>query len=173
MRTVVVILLVAALGGSASAARHVDPSEPTTDASRASTLTSPPGPVAAPLRVVRDFAPPQNRYGRGHRGVDLAAGPGTAVRVSAPGVVLWAGPLAGRGVVSVRHGALRSTYEPVSARVSAGDEVAAGTVIGVLQAGHPGCPAEACLHWGLRTDDRYFDPFLLLGATVRLLPRGR
>jgi murein DD-endopeptidase MepM/ murein hydrolase activator NlpD len=43
---------------------------------------------------------------------------------------------------------------------------------GRLVAGHPGCPAVACLHWGLRRGDAYLDPLTLLGlGRVRLLPR--
>jgi murein DD-endopeptidase MepM/ murein hydrolase activator NlpD len=105
--------------------------------------------------------------------VDLAAEPGAAVRAAGDGVILFAGVIAGRPVLSVSHtGGLRTTYEPVGARVKSGDRVAAGDPIGVLLAGHPGCPASACLHWGLRQGERYLDPLTLLGwAPVRLLPR--
>jgi hypothetical protein len=40
----------------------------------------------------------------------------------------------------------------------------------MVDAGHPGCPAAACLHWGLRRGEVYLDPMLLLGFRVRLLP---
>jgi hypothetical protein len=47
-----------------------------------------------------------------------------------------------------------------------------GQVIGTLQAGHAGCPAPACLHWGLKRGETYLDPMLLLHhGPVRLLPR--
>ncbi len=84
----------------------------------------------------------------------------------------YAGTLAGRGVVSIAHtGGLRTTYEPVTTSLHAGDRVSAGAQLGVLDAGHPGCPAEACLHWGLRLGDYYLDPLALLGlGRVRLLP---
>jgi len=65
---------------------------------------------------------------------------------------------------------LRTTYEPVSARVQRGDRVAAGDVVGVLEADGSHCPA-GCLHWGLRRGDTYLDPFLLLRlGPSRLLP---
>jgi murein DD-endopeptidase MepM/ murein hydrolase activator NlpD len=122
--------------------------------------------------VVRRFDPPPRPWLPGHRGVDLAASPGAVVRSAGAGVVHFAGTVAGRGVVSVRHAnGLRTTYEPVDPLVRAGDQVAAGAAIGTLAAGHLGCPAAACLHWGLRRGDEYLDPLSLLGrARVRLLP---
>jgi murein DD-endopeptidase MepM/ murein hydrolase activator NlpD len=129
-------------------------------------------PLAGEPRVTRRFAPPAQRWLPGHRGVDLAGTPGEPVRAAGPGVVSFAGRVAGTGVVSVQHpGGLRTTYQPVSPRVSAGDVVAAGDPIGELAAGHPGCPVEACLHWGLRSGETYLDPLVLLGlGRVRLLP---
>lgn len=122
--------------------------------------------------VVRRFDPPPQPWLRGHRGVDLAASPGATVRAAGPGTVAFAGTVTGRGVVSVQHpNGLRTTYEPVQPSVAAGAAVAAGTPIGVLVAGHAGCPAAPCLHWGLRRGEVYLDPLALLGfVRVRLLP---
>ena len=124
--------------------------------------------------VVRPFDPPPRPWLAGHRGVDLAAVPGVPVRAAGAGVVAFAGTVAGRGVVSVDHAdGLRTTYEPVTPAVRAGDPVPAGGLLGVLDAGHAGCPAAACLHWGLRRGETYLDPLALLGrARVRLLPTG-
>lgn len=133
-------------------------------------------PVAPPPLVLTPFAPPANRFGAGHRGVDLAAAEGSPVVAAGAGVVVFAGQLAGRGVVSIEHpGGLRTTYEPVTASVPAGASVATGAVIGVLDAGHPGCAPASCLHWGARLPDRvYLDPLSLLGPwRVRLLPWDR
>jgi murein DD-endopeptidase MepM/ murein hydrolase activator NlpD len=142
----------------------------------------PVSPAAGPVRyrwpldgqpvVVRPFDPPPQPWLPGHRGVDLAAAPGSVVRAAGAGVVVFAGQVVGRGVVSVEHpGGLRTTYEPVSPLVRAGQEVRAGDPIGVLVAGHVGCPTPACLHWGLRRGEAYLDPLSLLGAgRVRLLP---
>jgi murein DD-endopeptidase MepM/ murein hydrolase activator NlpD len=107
--------------------------------------------------------------------VDLAAAPGATVRAAGAGTIVFAGQVAGRGVVSVAHpGGLRTTYEPVAVAVAdlrPGDTVAAGGEIGVLAPGHPGCPEAACLHWGLRRGADYLDPLTLLGlGRVRLLP---
>jgi murein DD-endopeptidase MepM/ murein hydrolase activator NlpD len=129
-------------------------------------------PLSGPAVVTRPFAPPPRPWLPGHRGVDLAAPPGTAVRAAAAGVVIYAGVLAGRPVVSIAHaGGLRTTYEPVRPAVAVGQRVAAGEVIGALEAGHPGCPASACLHWGARLGETYVDPLALLGPVrVRLKP---
>jgi len=130
-------------------------------------------PVPPPPIVLTAFAPPANRYGPGHRGVDLAVTAGSEIRSAGTGIVVYAADLAGRGVVSIEHaGGLRTTYEPVTSSVTAGAAVRAGQVIGVLQAGHPGCAPADCLHWGARLPDRvYLDPMsLLTGWEVRLLP---
>jgi len=138
-------------------------------------------PLAGPLQITRRFAPPASAYGAGHRGVDLAGTPGAAVLAAGGGVVSYAGVLAGRGVVAVRHGGdagaaagLETTYEPLGPlTVRRGDVVARGATLGRLARGHPGCPAAACLHWGLlrRPGADYLDPLALLGlGPVRLLP---
>jgi murein DD-endopeptidase MepM/ murein hydrolase activator NlpD len=125
-----------------------------------------------PASVVRTFDPPPRPWLAGHRGVDLAAAPAVVVRAAGAGTVVYAGVLAGRGVVSVAHpGGLRTTYEPVTPTVAVGDVVADGAELGTLEPGHPGCAAVACLHWGLRRGDVYLDPLALLGlGRARLLP---
>lgn len=125
-----------------------------------------------PAVVVRPFDPPPRPWLAGHRGVDLRATPSVPVRAAGAGTVVYAGVIAGRGVVSVAHpGGLRTTYEPVTPTVAVGDAVAAGGELGILEPGHPGCPAAACLHWGLRRGDVYLDPLALLGlGRARLLP---
>ena len=130
---------------------------------------SAPLPDAAVTRPVDDLP---HRYAAGHRGVDLAGAPGAPVLAAGEGVVAFAGMVAGRPVVSVDHpGGLRTTYEPVEASVGAGQAVARGSPLGVLVAGHAGCPVAACLHWGLRRGDDYLDPMALLAPPeIRLLP---
>ncbi len=126
--------------------------------------------------VTRGFDAPRPDWQRGHRGVDLAGAPGQPVYSAGRGSVAFAGVLAGRPVVSVEHpGGLRTSYEPVVAVVRPGQLVDAGSPLGRLVTGHPGCPAAACLHWGAmwgpakRAD--YVDPLGLLAATpVRLKP---
>jgi murein DD-endopeptidase MepM/ murein hydrolase activator NlpD len=129
-------------------------------------------PPLTPLEVTRPFGPPGSPYGPGHRGVDLAGAAGTVVVAPGAGVVVFAGMVAGRPVVSVAHAdGLRTTYEPVAPSVRAGMPVARGSPIGTLLAGHAGCPAAACLHWGLRRGETYLDPLALLRPPrLRLLP---
>ena len=129
-------------------------------------------PVSGPPAVVRAFHAPAFRFGPGHRGVDLAAVSGAPVLAAGAGTVVFAGAVAGRGVVSVDHpGGLRTTYEPVSPTVTAGDRVARGQQIGTVAPGHRGCTATACLHWGVRRGADYLDPLrLVVLARVRLLP---
>nr|WP_229069477.1 M23 family metallopeptidase [Actinoplanes sp. DH11] len=128
-------------------------------------------PVTPPI-VVRRFDPPRERWLPGHRGVDLAVPPATVVRAAGAGTVVFAGVVAGRGVLSVAHaGGLRTTYEPVTTTVARGDRVAAGDPLGTIEIGHPRCPKPTCLHWGLRRGTDYLDPLALLGlGRVRLLP---
>jgi murein DD-endopeptidase MepM/ murein hydrolase activator NlpD len=140
-------------------------------------------PVAGPALVLTPFLPPAFAYGRGHRGVDLAGVAGSSIRAAGGGVVVYAGQLAGRGVISIDHlvgdhlvgdraVAIRTTYQPVTASVAAGQRVVAGQQIGVLHSGHPSCAPAACLHWGARLPNgSYLDPMGLLGALpVRLFP---
>lgn len=129
-------------------------------------------PVQGPPRLGRLFDPPATRYGSGHRGVDLVAPAGSAVRSAGEGTVVFAGGLAGRGVVSIQHpDGLRTTYEPVTATIVVGAAARAGQQIGILEDGHPGCSAPACLHWGVRRGAHtYLDPLRLIGRwKVRLL----
>lgn len=129
--------------------------------------------------VPRGWDPPPEPWATGHRGVDLAAGPGQPVRAAAPGRVSFAGKVAGRGVVSIELSGtgrppLRTTYEPVRPTAHVGDRVQAGEKVGVLGLG--GHCSESCLHWGLLRGEDYRDPLSLLPPGLlgtdhtRLLP---
>lgn len=121
--------------------------------------------------LVQGFEPPARPWDAGHRGVDLLGWAAEPVLAIGAGTVRFAGPLAGRGVVVVDHGGLRSTYEPVTAAVHRGDVVDAGEVIGLLQTPYSHCAPEVCLHLGLRRGRVYLDPLGLLGPRpVRLKP---
>ncbi|MFI5864887.1 M23 family metallopeptidase [Streptomyces sp. NPDC051546] len=129
-------------------------------------------PLPSPLTVVRWWDPPPTPYAAGHRGVDLAAPPGSEVRAVGPGRVHFAGPVAGRGVLSLTlPNGLRTTYEPVRPLVAEGAEVTTGQVVALLTDG-PHCP-RSCLHWGLLHGEAYLNPLALLPRpTPRLLPSG-
>ncbi|MGA4508633.1 peptidoglycan DD-metalloendopeptidase family protein [Propionibacteriaceae bacterium G1746] len=112
-----------------------------------------------PGALLRGFSAPLQRWGAGHRGVDLAARVGEPVRAGAAGVISFAGTVAGRGVVTIDHGnGISTTHEPVQATVSPGDRVAAGNLIGRIGTGSH----VDGLHWGLRRSGNYHDPMLQL-----------
>jgi len=170
-RALLALIAVAATltGSLAPRAAAADTASPASAAAPTGLWTAP---LSSGIRVTRGFDPPASDYGAGHRGVDLAGGVGQQVLAAGAGIVLFAGWIAGRPVISVRHaGGLRTTYEPVEPSLAAGQAVARGSPIGTLDAGHAGCPAAACLHWGLRRGDAYLDPLTLLRPMrVRLLP---
>ncbi|MFL6176142.1 MAG: M23 family metallopeptidase, partial [Ornithinibacter sp.] len=98
----------AAGAGAASARGAARPAASTADRARWR------WPVRPRPPVVRPFQAPLTIYGAGHRGLDLAVAEGTPVLAVEGGVVTHAGPVAGRGTVTVAHpGGLSSTYEPV------------------------------------------------------------
>ncbi|WP_230198243.1 M23 family metallopeptidase [Flaviflexus massiliensis] len=122
--------------------------------------------------VLRAFDHLEHNWLPGHRGVDLASRPGEEVRAAGPGRVAVAGQVVDNNVVSIEHDTgLRTTYLPVTPSVSVGDMVETGDVIGTIEEGH--CLIGACLHWGAKRGDRYYDPLSLLGeVTIRLYPAG-
>jgi len=128
-------------------------------------------PVVGP--VVRGFDPPETSYGAGHRGIDIAAPVGTPVLSAADGVVTFVGVINGISMVTVTHGDVRTTYQPVAPSVSDGQAVAAGQAIGTLLDGHGDTTS---LHFGVLQGDTYLDPLSWLGGQatqrVRLLPDG-
>ncbi len=157
------IVLSAVLGPSSAVAEPVPPLPPVA-------LWA--APLGGDLAVTRPFDPPPSQFAAGHRGVDLGGTAWSTVLAAGDGVVVFAGMVAGRPVISIDHaGGLRTTYEPVDPSVAAGQRVTRGSPIGTLVGGHAGCPREACLHWGLRRGESYLDPLALLRPPrIRLLP---
>jgi murein DD-endopeptidase MepM/ murein hydrolase activator NlpD len=128
-------------------------------------------PVPAPHLVVRPYLAPATPYGAGHRGVDLEAPVGTPVTAPDDGTVLFAGRVVDRGVLSLDHGTVRSSFEPVRPVVHVGEHVTRGQVVAVVSA--PGATHPAgVLHLGARVRDGYVSPLLFLGGLRRavLLP---
>jgi murein DD-endopeptidase MepM/ murein hydrolase activator NlpD len=169
--------LVAAAGGSAAVRPYAVSAVSAVRASGARVLapvTYAP-PLPAPLTVLRRFTPPATPYGPGHLGVDLRAAGGMVVHAAAAGVVRFAGPVAGRGVVVIEHtDGIRTEYEPVRPLVRVGARLRAGAALGVVRGRHAGCSG-SCLHWGARRGERYVDPLGLLRplGPVVLLPWPR
>lgn len=125
-------------------------------------------PVDAP--VVRPFEAP-DPYGPGHRGVDLDAAPGTVVRAAERGRVRHAARVAGIVWVSIDHeDGVRTSYGPLDAvRVTAGDEIARGAILGHVAGGdHGDAERDGGLHLGAQRDGEYLDPMRLPGIGVPL-----
>ncbi len=136
--------------------------------------------VAAWVRPVpgvieRPFDAPRSRFGAGHLGADLAVPSGTSVRAAGPGIVSFAGSVAGPLHVVVAHaGDLRTSYSFLATiSVRRGQWVEAGDIVGTTGSGegHKG----SGLHFALRTGSTYIDPMALfrpvdLVAVVRLVP---
>jgi hypothetical protein len=156
------------------------------DSSRVPTLWMP---IAG--AVVRGFDARAGPYGRGHRGIDIAAPEGELVRAPAAGRVVFAGPVAGTTWVTllVAPGVL-VTLGPLLDPVPTGGRVRARSPIGRVGSGHPDAPAGATrqpgtatrrpgtaaghpgaaagspgvvtLHLGVRVDGVYVDPLAYL-----------
>jgi murein DD-endopeptidase MepM/ murein hydrolase activator NlpD len=131
-------------------------------------------PVVGP--VIRAFDPPSSPYGAGHRGIDIAAIPGSIVRSPAAGTVVFAGSIGMDLFVSIDHGGgLRTTYSWVSkVLVRKGESVLAGQPVALSGYGHPGS-ATPSLHFGVTLNGMYVDPldYLLpldVSSLIRLAP---
>lgn len=145
------LLAVASLSAAAVATAPV---------ARAETVRYDP-PVDAP--VVDPFRPPPHPYGPGNRGLEYGTGPGDAVRASAPGQVVFAGPVGGTLHVTLLHpDGLRTSYSFLAdLAVRVGDEVDAGALVGTTG---------GALHFGARAGEEYLDPALLFTGAA---PRAR
>lgn len=124
--------------------------------------------------LVHDFDAPSERWGAGHRGVDLSAAPGAAVFAPRAGTVSFIGVVVDRPLMVLTHDdGRRSTLEPVTTDLAVGDRVQRGDPVAVLApvpSSH--CAPQWCLHWGVRRGDDYLDPLALARVVeaVVLLP---
>jgi len=132
-------------------------------------------PLSPRPRVLRGFQPPARTWLPGHRGVDLRGRAGQEVLAAGDGVIGFSGVIAGVGVVTVLHAhGLRTTYQPVVARLPLGAAVRRGAVIARLAATATHCTPRTCLHWALVQSTAYLDPLSLLGFGYPvLLPLAR
>src|SRR5664279_3086167 len=80
-------------------------------------------PIAGSHEVGRPFDAPETEYSAGHRGIDLPGETGDAITAVAAGKVVFAGSVAGVGVVVIDHGSMQSTYQPVAPAVRRGQSV--------------------------------------------------
>lgn len=139
---------------------------PTPNGPAAATEVAYVAPVDA--EILDRFRAPPSPYGPGNRGVDYATTPGAPVGAAAPGVVVFAGPVAGSSHVTVLHAdGIRTTYAFLaSVSVRRGQRVAAGEEVG---------RAGESLHWSARAGAAYLDPLALVAAgrgsgRARLVP---
>lgn len=143
-------------------AAEIGTGSPLFDGSRLNTAYRSP---VTPAVLIAPFEAPPERWDRGHRGVDLAASPGDPVHAPADGVVVFAGTVVDRGVLTILHpDGLRSSLEPLEAEAEAGAVVAAGAMVGRVS-GPSHCAPGSCLHWGVRQGETYRDPLDLLEST--------
>lgn len=115
-------------------------------------------PVEEP-RIEQRFDGPASPWLPGHRGVDLMAEQGTGIVAPKAGTVSFAGKVAGKHVVSIRHdNGVTSTFEPATTTLNVGSRVARNQSVATVEGDSDHCE-DHCLHWGLRrsaTD--YLDP---------------
>jgi murein DD-endopeptidase MepM/ murein hydrolase activator NlpD len=113
--------------------------------------------------VIRPYQPPQDPFGPGHRGIDIAAAFDSPLHAARDGVVAFAGWVGGSLFISIDHDdGVRTTYSWLSSvAVRKGDHVTTGQVIGTTGHGHPDID-QPHLHFGARIGDTYIDPMLLL-----------
>lgn len=171
-----VLLLTAMLllpGGAALSSR-VPGAGPAGADSPSQTLGTWGWPVTGP--VIRAFDPPESPFGAGHRGIDIAAAPGTTMFAPESGTVTFSGTVGGLLFLTIDHGGeLSSTYSWISsASVRKGDLVVRGQPLGTTGTGHPGAVVPH-LHFGVKLAGAYVDPFELLGPMgvddlIRLVP---
>ena len=108
-------------------------------------------------------APEDDPFAAGHRGVDVAADPGTPVRASADGTVTFAGSVAGNRTVTVDHGdGVWTTYSFLGTiSVPDGAAVRRGDTVGTVGTGHPTAGLPPHVHIAARRSGVYFDPIVL------------
>ena len=115
-------------------------------------------PVPEPVNVADGFRAPTSRFGPGNRAVELSTRHGEPVTAPAGGVVAFAGPVAGRLVVSIDHpNGLRSSLSGLTAlTIVSGEPVETGQPVGA---------ASAALDVSLRAGNTYIEPTGLWSVT--------
>lgn len=131
-----------------------------------------PPPLLVPTKgAIRTGFYAEDRYGPGHRGIDIATSAGMPVYAAADGIVAFAGRVASNLVVTIDHdGGWKTSYSYLSqVSTSEGNAVARGTVLGLAGSLH-GTSAIG-VHFSLRHGEEYLDPSpYLVRAKPVLLP---
>lgn len=162
----VAVLALVLAGSPEPASARVESSVP-----HASTRARWAWPLEGPRRVGRPYEAPASRYSAGHRGIDVAAAPGTPVLAPQSGFLRFAGVVVDRPTVTVETGAgVLISIEPVTTALRPGDAIARGAQLGAAAAG--GHCDGRCIHLGVRVRGDYVSPMLFFGGVARavLLP---
>lgn len=130
-------------------------------------------PVAPPT-ITRHFNQLEHNWQSGHRGVDLAASPGTVILSAADGVVHFAGKVNHQLSVSILHSdGIRTTYGPLEETpLQKGHRIRRGDPVGTLAlptAQHP----EQGVHWGAIRGSTYLNPLDLVSTRPIVLKPTR
>jgi murein DD-endopeptidase MepM/ murein hydrolase activator NlpD len=156
-------IIAAQVRGEAEATAEMNPKNALASSPELSTFRMPvPG-----ARVTSRFgmrADPFSGHNRAHKGLDLAAPRGAAVRPVADGTVVLSGKRSGYGnVVVVDHGdGLRTLYAHCEElKVQAGDEVDGRSVLATV--GSTGRSTGPHLHFEVRQDGEQVDPVEAMG----------
>ena len=118
------------------------------------------------------------RWGKPHKGIDLQASEGTALRSPAPGTVLAAGGCSTCGnSVTINHGNINgkeviTRYCHMSSiDVKVGDTLTQGQVFG--KTGNTGKSDGAHLHFEIRENDMFVNPLNYIGSFVTVGTDGK
>lgn len=126
--------------------------------------------------LVNDYRQSETPYSSGHRGVDYRVRLAQGVFAPNDGVVHFVGEVVDRPVITLDHGIILTSYEPVCSRKQRGEQVRKGDLIGEICEGDKSyvghCQSSSCLHFSMREDGEYLSPLWLIGELERsrLLP---
>lgn len=116
----------------------------------------------ADFSVLQEYDAPVLNWNPGHRGIDIAAAQGTPLIAPADGVISFAGTVAKKSVVSIRHSEMIFTFEPAQTSLAVGTQIKQGETFGYVQGESNHCE-QSCVHWGVKNSiEQYFNPLLLL-----------
>jgi hypothetical protein len=116
--------------------------------------------------IQEHYQAPLWQKGPGHRGVDLAIDPQSAIVAPFAGEVFFSGKVVNRQVITLLSDTgLKATFEPVCAIHAKGSRVAMGQKIAVLCEPETDYEmhCESCVHFSIRNEYGYLNPLLFFG----------
>lgn len=127
-------------------------------------------PVPA-MEIIEAFDPPEEKWSRGHRGIDVLAVGGEPLRAPAAGVIRFRGSVAGTQTVSIEtESGFVVSFQPATSDLKMGESFAPGAMIGAVGEGSH-CD-RSCLHlgvWPAASNRKYLDPAQFFGQEQSLL----